>query len=51
MRYIQSVSALPFRDNMVVNSFGYTCGRMTDLCNDVFFGQTHIKQLRDIKVS
>jgi len=51
IRYIQSVSALPFRDNMVVNSFGYTCGRMTDLCNDVFFGQTHIKQLRDIKVS
>ncbi len=36
---------------MVVNSFGYTCGRMTDLCNDVFFGQTYIKQLRDIKVS
>ena len=51
IRYIQSVSGLPFRDNMAVNGFGYTCGRKTGLCNDVFFGQTHIKQLGDIKVS
>ena len=36
---------------MAVNSFGYTCGRMTDLCNDVSFGQNHIKQLGDMKAS
>ena len=36
---------------MVVNGFGNTRGRMTDLCNDVFFGQTHIKQLGDMKAS